>query len=651
MIKSMDDKKSIRSRLCLDAGTIAVILLSLLSVSLSIPWHAPFIFDDIKSVVQNSTIRRVNDFQAIMHPPTGGVTVQSRPLLNLTLAIDYARGELDPKPYRLTNLFIHGMNSVLFFIILKMVLNSNLLPLEVRRNRQELSAISAAIWLCHPIGTGVVTYIVQRAESLATCLILVSAAMGIQAKRCRRAKVSLGCSAACCFASVLASLSKEIAVLIPAIVYLLNSAYFEGSFRNEFRKRWGHYFCYTFAVVPITWFLIYSGVGRDGTVGAGETSSLAYLYGQGEILARYALGFLTGQVHVFDFGHVKPPMPFGTACFLLVSAHVIFAFIFLFRRPTVGVPMFIPLLILGPTSSIIPIQTQAGIFHRFYLPSACYTALLASLVVYYWPNRLRSRIFGFATALGFVIFYGYGTVRRNQDYKDPEVLWEKSFNSWAQSKNAVEVLTKQSLARGDWPRIESIHDRYISAGGEVLFVARNRAKLFMLCGREADAVGLGQELVRQHPDNASLWNELSFALSVAGRYEQAIAAVDQAITLNPESGRFYLNRAEYLRHTGNSEYALRDFRTGLRLEPNDETGYFGLGSFLIDHGKFRESLAAFRKAIELRADYHEAMYWVAWLYRFGGDHAESRRWIIEALKYSQKLSYEELLTSLASGSQ
>jgi protein O-mannosyl-transferase len=629
-----------------EVPAMAAILAALLVISQSIPWDAPFVFDDIKSIVQNATIRHPGDWRAITHPPSGGVTVQSRPLLNLTLAIDYARGALDPKPYRLTNVLIHGMNSFLLFIILRMVLASTFLPSEVRRNSKELSFISAIIWLCHPISTGVVTYVVQRAESLATCFVLLAVAMGIQAKRFQKVEIGLGCSAACCFAGVLASLSKEIAIIIPISIYLISAAYFEGDFLRELHKRWGHYVCYSLATVPLTWYLVLSGGGRGGTVGAGDTSSLAYLYGQGEIIARYAVGFLTGQVQVFDFGQVKPPTPFGSVCFLIVSAYVVFSLILLFRRPTVGVPMFIPLLILGPTSSIIPIQTQAGIFHRFYLPSACITALLTSLAVNYWPRHLSSRPFGFATALSIVFFYGYGTVRRSQDYKDPEVLWEKSFSSWPNSKNAVEVLTKKSLARGDWPRIESIHDRYIRAGGEALFVGRNLAKLFLLCGREADAIAIGQELVQKHPDNASLWNELSFSLSVAGRYDQAIAAVDQAITLNPVGGRFFLNRAEYFRHTGDAELALRDFRTGLLLEPTDETGYFGLGSFFIDHGKFRESLSAFRKAIAIRADYHEAMYWVAWLYRLNGDYAESRYWILEALKYGSKPTYQELLDSL-----
>src|SRR6266487_4233450 len=76
--------------------------------------RGPFIFDDIGSIVENESIR---SFSTALHPPSGGETVSGRPVLNLSLAIN---------------------------------------------------------WLVHPLQTESVTYIVQRAESLAGLFYLLT---------------------------------------------------------------------------------------------------------------------------------------------------------------------------------------------------------------------------------------------------------------------------------------------------------------------------------------------------------------------------------------------------------------------------------------------------------------------------------------------
>src|SRR5262245_12891373 len=51
---------------------------------------APFIFDDRSAIVENPTIRSLSRMKRVLFPPQEGETVQGRPVINLTFALNYA---------------------------------------------------------------------------------------------------------------------------------------------------------------------------------------------------------------------------------------------------------------------------------------------------------------------------------------------------------------------------------------------------------------------------------------------------------------------------------------------------------------------------------------------------------------------------------
>jgi hypothetical protein len=71
---------------------------------------APFIFDDYTSVLGNTTIRHLWPPADALTPPRD-TPVAGRPLINLSLAVNYAIGGLDVRSYRITNLLIHLLAS------------------------------------------------------------------------------------------------------------------------------------------------------------------------------------------------------------------------------------------------------------------------------------------------------------------------------------------------------------------------------------------------------------------------------------------------------------------------------------------------------------------------------------------------------------
>ena len=66
--------------------------------------RAPFVYDDKPSILENSTLHQLG---TALSPPGGGITVDGRPLLNLTFAVNYALGGLNPWGYHALNLLVH----------------------------------------------------------------------------------------------------------------------------------------------------------------------------------------------------------------------------------------------------------------------------------------------------------------------------------------------------------------------------------------------------------------------------------------------------------------------------------------------------------------------------------------------------------------
>ena len=120
----------------------------------------PFIFDDLDSIAGNPGIRR-------LFPLSGVLAGTPRPFAAFTFALNYALGGLDVRGYHAVNLAVHALAALTLFAILRRTFASPRLPRRYAEAAGGLALAAAALWAAHPLGTQAVTYVVQRAESLA----------------------------------------------------------------------------------------------------------------------------------------------------------------------------------------------------------------------------------------------------------------------------------------------------------------------------------------------------------------------------------------------------------------------------------------------------------------------------------------------------
>ena len=136
-------------------------------------FSVPLLHDDLRSIAENPSIRRLWPIRPVLDPPDGA-GVGGRPLLNLSFALNYAVGGTAVYGYHLVNLVIHLLASCCLFGLVRRTLLRPSFKEGLRIAATPLALVVGAIWTFHPLQTESVTYISQRAEELMGLLYLLT---------------------------------------------------------------------------------------------------------------------------------------------------------------------------------------------------------------------------------------------------------------------------------------------------------------------------------------------------------------------------------------------------------------------------------------------------------------------------------------------
>ena len=110
----------------------------------------------------------------MLSPPANGEAVQRRPVVNLSLAINYAISGQAVWSYHVLNLLAHLSAALLLFGIVRRTLLLPNLQERCGRAATPLALAVALLWAVHPLLTEAVTYVVQRTEVLAGLFYLLT---------------------------------------------------------------------------------------------------------------------------------------------------------------------------------------------------------------------------------------------------------------------------------------------------------------------------------------------------------------------------------------------------------------------------------------------------------------------------------------------
>lgn len=553
----------------------AAVVVVLACAAYSNSFRVPFIFDDKTSIQDNPSIRQLWPLWPVLFPRVSS-TVVGRPLLNLSLALNYAWGGTDVWGYHASNLGVHILAGMLLFGVVRRTLCLPTMPAYVQRDAGGLALAVALIWTIHPLQTESVTYVVQRAESLQGLFYFGMLYCLIRGATVTRGNWRWYAGALC--ATALGMATKETMFTGPIMALAYDRVFLSRSLAEMFRKRGGLYLGLAATWGLLAALMLESG-GRLGTAGFGRgMRSWDYAMTQFGAIAGYLRLSFWPHPLIFDYGmkvarspdEIIPPA-------LLIAALLTGTVVALWRWPWFGFLGFWVFLILAPTSSIVPLVTQTIAEHRMYLPLAGIVAL-AVMLAYLSLRRISGliardgpsadklqRLLCGATLAGVAILFVVMSFQRNHDYRTETALWESQ------------------IARG-------------SANGRVYY---SLGSLYLRDNDPTRAIAAFDKSLELEPRSFIALFNRGGAHAQLEQYEEAVSDFDQALRLNRDSLHAYCSRGEAHEKLQHYAESYRDYSQAVNLDPRFELAYFARGRLNKAFGEYRLAIADFTKVIEL----------------------------------------------------
>ena len=568
----------------------AVVLVGAVAAAYFNSLHGTFVWDDINSIVQNPLIEHLS---AVLDRPAAVNTSSGRPLVGLSLALNYALGGRDPVGYHLFNVLVHVAAALTLFGFVRRLA---LLPRWAGRYEADATGLAlgvAAVWALHPLQTEAVTYVIQRAESLmGLCYLLTlycfirgaEATTGprtkgprttdqgttdqgrhvVRSPRSRGPAAWYGCSVLAC---ALGMTAKEVMVSAPVIVLLFDRTFLAGSFRRALASKRLYY-----GALFGTWVIL---IGLVASLGGNRDNSTAgfsahapwipYWLTQFPAIATYLKLALFPHPLIFQYG----PFWLPDAAAALPTALVVvplmgLTVVALFRWPPIGFFGFWFFSILAVTS-LVPGISDMLAEHRMYVALAPLWILVAA-GLYHWRPRLALFALGTA-AVAFAVL----TVVRNRDYRSERVLLTDNVE-----KRPDNALTRYNLA-------VDLQDEP---------------------GRTAEALAQLEAAVRLKPDFASAQFNLALLLSKQpGQADRAIAHYEDAIRLDPRKPRPHINLAVLLHQRGQAAEACRQLQLAVQGDPSNRTVWLDWVHALAEMGRSDNAIDACAALVRTHPDF------------------------------------------------
>ena len=576
----MPAKTPVAAHQSLTPWTISVALVCLGVVAYCSSFRGPFIFDDLAAIRDNP------DFGGASNLQYSSTTLTARPVLWFSFKVDYALAGQSVEAYHVTNLLIHLTAGLLLFGIVR----RNLMRTQTWGKRfvdsaPWLAGAVAGIWLVHPLTTAAVTYIVQRAETLAAMFYLLVIYCLIRSADSGRAVVVW--SAGTIIACALGIMTKETLATAPLIALIYDRTFLAGSFAAALKtRRW------LYAGLAATWgilaVVVIQGQGRGNTIGFNlGISPIQYALTQLGVIAHYIrlVFWPRGLVLTATDWPVARHWNQVGAPGLLVALLLVATLVAFWKWPRLGFLLAWFFLILAPSSSIVPIVTEIEADHRAYLPLA---GLVALGVVGGWlfAQRWHATRLLIALAPCVIAILITLTILRNNDYQTPTLIWAdnvaKRPNAWSAWSGYGQVLgvialhcppqsQEQKLAAAR--AVPVLRRAFELSPGKYLYLAAlNLSTMLETAGYEQESERFDAQLIRQFPDR---------------------------------SAEMHRRRAEHRLDRRDLDGARADFEAAIAVDPNDTEAHYYLGMIMQATRDYKGALAQYQRVLQLQPHYRD----------------------------------------------
>lgn len=577
--------------------------------------RVPFFFDDPAAILANPTIRDWRDLGAVLSPPRNGSGVTGRPLVNLSLALNYALGGTSVAGYHLANILFHAAAGLALFGCVRRTL---LLPRWDGRfavSSLPLAAIAAVLWLLHPLQTESVTCVIQRTEVLVGLFYLLTLYCFIRSVD-SPVWHWRGLAVASCF---LGMASKEVMVTAPLLVLLYDRTFLAGSFSEAWRLRRSLHLGLAAAWLLLGVLVASLGGTRGAAAGFGVgVTWWSYALKQCEAIVLYLKLTLWPNPLVVFYGVDVVTNPLAVwPQILLLAALVGATFYALWRKPVLGFTGLWFFLILAPSSSVVPLVSQTVSEHRMYLPLA---APLAVGLVALFAAAGRA---GLAAAACAILALGVTSARRNVDYRSELSIWTDTVAKVPGNARARVNLGAVQKGMGNDAAALAEYQAALQRDPNSPEAWNNLGTVLLDAGRPAEAITPCETALRLRPNFPLAHNNLGTALVQTGRVADGVAHLQSALSLQPDLAEAHCNLTSAYTFLGKPDEAIVHGEQAVRLRPGMALAHYNLSNAYLKKQQTARAIAELEAAVRLNPRYAEAQLNLGGLYYQSGDPARA----------------------------
>lgn len=569
-------------------------------------FYGSFRCDDIGSIVDNPAITNILNFQAIWNFwPT-------RFIIYLSIAFNYHLSQLNVFSYHVFNLIVHLISSILVWWLTLLTFSTPAMKgQQITKHAQIIAFFAGLFFIAHPIQTQGVTYVIQRAASLATLFYLACLSLYVKSKLLQeQGKSSMFprfLYGGALISAVMAMFTKEMAITLPLMVLLYEACFL----KTKEGLNWKYLapFLATLLIIPLVMFLTKSVdfIGMSRVLeSAPNISPWHYLLTQFKVMVTYIrlLFIPINQNLDYDYPVANSLLVLPVfASFIFLALILISAVRMFSKYRLISFGIFWFFLTLLPESSIIPIRDV--IFeHRLYLPMAGFSIFLVSIIYYIFENKGIKPVV--IVLLITSTCYGILAYKRNIIWEDELVLFNDTVHKSPKKARAYNSRGLAYYNRGNLIQAIFDYNKAIEIKPDFAEAYNSRGLAYDKEGNFAQAIADYTQAIKIKSNLAEAYYNRGNVFTDQGNFAQAISDYTQAIEINPNFAYAFNNRGNAYKYQKNLDQAFADYNDAVRINSNYAMAYYNRGNIYGQQGSFEKAISDYNQAIKINPNLKEA---------------------------------------------
>jgi|GEM_PF-739703 len=606
-----------------DSTFIWLALGIILFLSLIAYWNSfqnEFVFDDRATIIDEAAIRNLDALAPI-------VGTAYRPLVRLSIALNYYFGGINPFGYHLVNFAAHVGVAFLLFLIFSFLFNRYFAEkIEFRPVlRQILSYLplaGALLFALHPVNVESVSYITSRSTLFCAFFYLLAFYIYLTSRNYWLILIFF----------ILSLTSKEISAVLPLMLVLYDITLGKKNLKESLSS---NIWMFGLLGVLLLYKLSFGGLASLYTDGAIQQRAVyQHIITELSVVATYFRLMLLPINLTLDYDYSWNLLNTGTGILLL--SFLIFG-AFYWRKSFAILSFSLGYIFFNLLTVIGPILFDYLFEHHLYLvlPGVILglLALVFNLLLNLTEDQVKNlktvMLIALAGILGLMI---YGTILRNGDWKDELILWrdcvKKAPNKprpHANYGNALKERNQPELAEQEYLKALSLNPNYAD-------VMISLGALYLDKGQFGQAENWLKKAETQRPDYLVFYN-LGLLYGRMGNDPQAEYYYLQALEKNPHYALALNNLGNVYGRKGDIAKAERYYQKAINERYYMGEAHNNLGAVYAERGENNKAIQEFILALQSKPPYLQAFCNLGNLYEKTGNVEQAIYYYQEFLKY------------------